>query len=255
MPSKTPISLYVLAHPDDEYFCSQQLVNDSAAERRSIVVYLTDGNRNLSAIREKESLKALSSLGVVIGDVHFLGRSSDNPDGELHLIMRIAYDAMIRTLGSLAGDVLYVKCLAWEGGHHDHDAAHAIALAVANNLLPKAEIMQFPLYQGKKLPGSLFYVHHPLVENGPVSRVRSTRTIRAILMSLGYPSQWKTWMGLTPFFALKLLLRRGFTEQSVSISRLSQRPHSGALLYERRFGVPYETIALQVRKFLEETLS
>jgi hypothetical protein len=49
-----------------------------------------------------------------------------------------------------------------------------------------------------------------------------------------------------------MLLRRGHVLQSTDKRRLWERPHPGALFYERRFGVEYGTLAAAVADFLRK---
>jgi hypothetical protein len=51
---------------------------------------------------------------------------------------------------------------------------------------------------------------------------------------LSYPSQRTTWIGLFPFVALHVLLRGVEQLQPVAPARLAERPHAGALYYEKR---------------------
>jgi hypothetical protein len=169
--------------------------------------------------------------------------------------MRVAFDSLVSTLKQVQSEVLTIYCPAWEGGHQDHDATHVIALTYAMHNAPNcASIKQFSLYHGKGLPGPFFWVHKPLTENGPVTKVRSDNVFTSIMLSRRYPSQWKTWIGLTPFFAMGLLFSRSFLFQEVDKKRIHERPHAGSLLYERRFHVPYDEVRQYVDGFIEAQL-
>lgn len=247
------ISLYVLAHPDDEYFCSQQIQNDIAHSRRPIVLYLTDGSESLADRREAESQNALMRLGVAKEDIRFIGRAVGAQDGQLHANLQPVYDAMVSELQDIEDSIVSIRCMAWEGGHQDHDAGHVLAMCYASERLKHdVQCTQFPLYHGKGVQGPLFKVHDPLLENGAVNIVAATSPLKSIAMSRLYPSQWKTWMGLTPFFALQILRRRGFVEQTANKHRILERPHKGALLYERRFNTRYSDVMKNIEKFVEQ---
>ena len=56
--------------------------------------------------------------------------------------------------------------------------------------------------------------------------------LKSVIYCLYYPSQYKTWIGLLPFFIMHHIFYKKLKIQKASIQRLSQRPHDGALLYE-----------------------
>ena len=76
----------------------------------------------------------------------------------------------------------------------------------------------------------------PLPGNGPSERrVASLRErFRQLRICFSFPSQWKTWLGLTPFVLLHLLRDGAFHLQGVDVRRVLQPPHAGRPLYERR---------------------
>jgi hypothetical protein len=95
---------------------------------------------------------------------------------------------------------------------------------------------QFSLYQAKGLPGPLFRVLAPLPENGPAAAIGIPwrRRLQHLRACLSYPSQRNTWIGLFPFVLLHYLLRGVEQLQPVTVGRLLERPHAGALYYEKR---------------------
>ncbi len=230
-------ALFLFAHQDDEFGVYQRILACRARGLRVACAYLTDGRTATASSeqRNRESLAVLARLGVAPDDVFFAGAELGIGDARLpqHL------DAAAGWIGRWFDrypliDALHVT--AWEGGHHDHDALHALAvlLAAERGLLQRT--WQFSLYQAKGLPGPLFRVLAPLPENGPAVatdipwRCRFTH-LRACL---SYPSQRTTWIGLFPFVLLHYLLRGVEQLQPVSPARLDQRPHAGALYYEKR---------------------
>ena len=69
---------YFLAHQDDEFGCFIKLDHDISFEN-TYVFYLTSGGKkiskkNISSIRDKESLKTLKKLGLKKENIFFLGR-------------------------------------------------------------------------------------------------------------------------------------------------------------------------------------
>lgn len=252
--SAAACSLFVFAHPDDEFGCFESIRVEVESGRRAVCFYLTDGGYGGQPVarREEESIRVLSSLGVRAKDVHFLGAELGVGDGVLHENMeRVAGElsSAIRRVGPVGS--LYVP--AWEGGHQDHDAAHVIALAACGWSNFSGLAWQFSLYHGAGLPGPFFHVMKPLPDNGVcvTQRIPMVRRIRYLKLCLSYPSQWKTWLGLFPFVFFRLLFGVGYSIQRVDLHRVRQRPHSGMLLYERRCAVDYDFLGKQVRIFLD----
>ncbi len=243
--------LFLFAHPDDEFACSmwmRRLVRDG--EQLSCV-YLTDGGFGGQATerRERESLIALGRLGIPATDVRFLGRERGVGDGTLPDVLGPAWDAL-EEWARAVGPVKRIVVPAWEGGHQDHDAAHLLGLELARRHACPVE--QVPLYNGVGLPGPFFRVLHPLASNGLVTAYRADwrERIAAIALCLIYRSQWKTWVGLLPFFALKMVFSGRFPRQAAEPARVAQPPHEGSLLYERRGAYTYGRFRTQAESFI-----
>lgn len=249
--------LFLLAHPDDEFACSIRIRAEARAGAEVHCAYLTDGGYGGQPVarRRSESLQVLGLLGVPAEQVHFLGEQHGFSDGALHRQLDAA-DAALQALVSAIGpvDALYVP--AWEGGHQDHDAVHLLGWALARR--HTIEARQFPLYHGAGLPGPWFRVLSPLPANGPVQAYRATWRERlfAMALCLRYVSQWRTWLGLFPFFVLHMLLSGCFPEQQVLETRVFEPPHQGRLLYERRgFLTAAEFYAAAARFIAAQSLS
>lgn len=234
-------SVFLFAHPDDEFGCYESIRLEAASGRRVECYYLTDGGFGGQAIelRESETLCVLSRLGVQEGAVHFMGRRDGIPDGKLP-------EHMIRAEKELTdhlmhhGDVATMYAPAWEGGHQDHDAAHLVACVVNEKVKAADGLWQFSLYHGAGLRGGFFHVLKPMVSNGPLKKqvVPLKYRILYLRFCLSYPSQWKTWVGLFPFVVFKLLFNGCYYVQSAELAKVTPRPHDGFLLYERR-GMAY----------------
>lgn len=241
------VQVFLLPHQDDEFGVFGVIENCVARSARPVCVFLTGGQAGAASgpRRDAESRSVLSRLGVRADDIRFLGSDMRIPDGELHRHLGQVYPAVLAVLADLRPAKIYVP--AWEGGHHDHDVTHALGV-LACDALGLAPPSQFPLYNGVGLPGPLFWVLHTLPANGAVRHVRFglRRACRYVLLCLSYRSQWRTWIGLLPFVTLVTLFRRGHVLQPTEMHRLEERPHSGALFYERRFGVEYVAVAAAV---------
>jgi LmbE family N-acetylglucosaminyl deacetylase len=232
-----PAALFLFAHQDDEFGVFQRIADCRALGLRVACAYFTDGATPTAtaARRNRESLAVLARLGVAPEEVHFAGAQLGIGDAQLPQHLAPAARWLAHWLDDF-DDIDSLHVTAWEGGHHDHDALHALAVTVAQRRGLLARTWQYSLYQAAGLPGPLFRVLAPLPQNGPVrSWPIPWRARKAYLgHCLSYPSQRKTWIGLFPFVLLHYLLRGTQTLQPVDPARLGERPHPGPLYYEKR---------------------
>jgi len=232
-----PIALFLFAHQDDEFGVLHQIVTEKKRGHRVMCVYFTTGvpcGGNPDR-RNQESLSVLSSLGVDSDDVFFAGSLLSIDDIHLSQHLQIAsewLDAWVRRLLP----VVSVYVTAWEGGHPDHDALHAIAVQIYHERQMGGLLRQFPLYNGCRCLGPFYRVLFPLRDNGPLdwTLIPWVNRFQFLGYLLRYPSQLKTWIGLLPFVLLHYLFDGGQTLQPVSIARTEERPHDGHLYYEKR---------------------
>ncbi len=242
--------LFLFAHQDDEFGVFAAIEQAVACGQRPVCVYFTNGAATVAAERrDAESRAVLLRLGVAAEDMHFVGSRLGLADGSLYQHCEQAFTATAQILALLpAPQTVYLH--AWEGGHQDHDAAHVISLALAQRW-PQAELRQFALYHGARLPGSLFRVLAPLAENGPVSRfsVPWPARWRHLRLCWGYPSQLKTWIALFPFVLWHALGGGAQQWQAIAHHRLQQRPHAGPLLYESRRAESWERVKTALDAF------
>lgn len=248
---KSKASLFIFAHPDDEFFCLPFIKRDCSKGEKVLCVYLTDGayGGQSPLRRMHESLAVLGRYGVQSTNVHFEGVQAAIPDGQLHLHAHRAYGRLLQIVKHEFLTNVYVP--AWEGGHQDHDTCHVIGVALAE-MIKASRPMQFALYNGcsRILP---FRVMHPLTQNGPFSTLRVTwlEALQYLKSVCAYPSQWRTWLGLFPFTAWTVLRRRSYVMQSTSVVRLRQRPHEGRLLYEKRGQIEFSEVRDALRELIE----
>jgi len=235
-PGSQPTALFLFAHQDDEFGVFQQILNEQQEGRMVLCAYLTDGGSPgvSPAVRNAESLRVLAALGVPEKNVIFAGEQLGIRDAALPENMPVAEKFLRRILGEYAVERIYVT--AWEGGHHDHDALHAVTVRLSYALGRQAEVSQYSLYHGKNCPGPFFSVLRPLSENGMVDKqvISFKNRLRFLSYCLSYPSQRKTWIGLFPFVFMRYLFSPYQELQGVSIERLKCRPHGGDLYYEKR---------------------
>lgn len=249
MHSNPPLVI-VMAHPDDE-FAVFPWIETACRERRAVhCCWLTDGGWGGQDIvrRRTESTAVLQRLGVSPEAMHFTGEHLKVPDGELYTRLDQVVPAL-RELFKTLPDTVEILVPAWEGGHQDHDATQLAVIAASAG--GKAQLRQFSLYHGAGLPGPWFRVLSPLAENGrSASLPLSLRgRFRCIFRCTGYTSQWKSFLGLLPFYALRMFTPRPFVLQDVDFSRTAQKPHQGKLLYERRSQLTWEAFAEQTRGY------
>jgi LmbE family N-acetylglucosaminyl deacetylase len=243
-------ALFLFAHQDDEFGVYQRILD---ARRRGLHVacaYLTDGATGgvTAGRRNAESRAVLARLGVDGGDIAFAGEQLGIGDGRLPLHLERAARWVDAWLGGF-DDIDALHVTAWEGGHHDHDALHALAVLLAERRGLLERTWQYSLYQADGLPGPLFRVLAPLPQNGaPQAWTIPWRDRRSFLRHcLSYPSQRVTWTGLFPFVLLHYLVHGVQTLQPVALERLRERPHAGALYYEKRKFFSWERMREQLR--------
>jgi len=250
------ISLFIFAHQDDEFGVFHKIVDELLNRRRVYCVYLTDGVLKgcSSKVRNRESVSVLKKLGVFENDIYFVGDILSISDGRLIGSLKAGYDWLKYKIIELNVDseVASIYTPAWEGGHPDHDAAHAITVAVANKLDITSHVHQFSLYNGYKCFGKFFNVMTIIPTNGPVvkSKLQWSSKFYFLYLCLNYPSQAKTWLGLFPFVVLKYLISGNQLLQSVSIERLQLKPHNGQLYYEARGFIKWDEFSEKLRLWM-----
>lgn len=240
MPTKR--ALFLFAHQDDEYGVYGAIADCLQRGLAVQCAYFTRGAGALAAQRNQESLAVLARLGVPASAVSFAGDQLDIADASLPQHLHAAGQWLEQWLlagqpaSAAAGNIDSLYVTAWEGGHHDHDALHALTCEIAARHGLLAQVRQYALYNALNLPAPLFRVLAPLAQNGAVLRQQLSWRQRCqhLRLCLMYPSQRITWIGLFPFVLLHYLRYGQQQLQGVALTRLKQRPHEGALYYENR---------------------
>ena len=247
--------IYVLAHFDDEYGAVPLIREAARAGVEQWFLYVADYRTpELAALRLAESQRFLAHMGIEASRVLHVGKGSQAFDGALHVDLPAAYEQLRAAVGRL-GPVDRLVVTAFEGGHMDHDMCALMARELSREL-GGVPIEQFGLYNGLGLPGPLFHGSMPIPQNGPVRRIQVTlgEWLSWAASVRFYPSQAKTWIGLWPAMFWSFL-RRGFGVQTLSPDRVLQRPHEGALLYERMFKRPHQEVRAAADAFLAARLT
>lgn len=237
----------LFAHPDDEFAVFPWIQKALKDGQPVHCIWMTDGGWGGQSIsrRREESEKVLLHIGVAREAMHFLGEQDSIPDGHLHQSMDRARETLHAALQNLPKNAWWL-IPAWEGGHQDHDACHLLAVETCPAGTP---FFQYPLYNGSGLLGPLFRTMSPLRSNGPIYDLPIGWKHRVLypLYCLGYRSQWKSFVGLLPFYVLRMFQRRPFRIQPVEPTATRRRPHAGKLLYERRGGPSWEEFRTKVQ--------
>jgi hypothetical protein len=122
---------------------------------------------------------------------------------------------------------------AWEGGHHDHDAAHLLGLAVANTFGLIDSSRQFPLYRS---PSSRFLMTFakPLPANGKaeLTPIPIAKRLTYLRLLGNYRSQARVMFKLFPHIAYDYARYGVQRLQPVSLARASKEPNTAPMLYE-----------------------
>jgi hypothetical protein len=252
---KMATSVFLLAHQDDESGCFHLIEDRNRHGDEIIIFYLTSGtpDGSNSFKRNLESTKVLLELDVQEKNIIFISRNTYSPDGRLPENLNSVFNKIVNILQKKPNlESLYFT--AWEGGHQDHDAAHLIGVALAKKFNIVRASYQFPLYTGIGLRGTFFRLFKPIPSNGKPSflNIPWSDRIKFLSLSLSYPSQIKTWIGLFPFFLFHYIFFGTQILQPVSLLRVRERPHNGKLFYERRFSYEYKIFKKQTSKFINK---
>lgn len=249
MRSDQPIvMLAIFAHPDDEFAIFPWIERALLRGNDVHVAWLTDGGWGGQDVkrRQQESEQVLGAMGVKRENMHFVGASVAIPDGELYRSrsLKLAIDTMLELARRIGPTE--VMAPAWEGGHQDHDAAHLVGLALME--ATGAEGWEYSLYHGYKLQGPLFTVLSPIPRQEEAQQVLRTtlqQRLGFVLRCFRFRSQWKSFVGLLPFYAWKLRRAGAFVRRPMQAGLTSSRPHEGALLYERRTKLSWDAFAAE----------
>lgn len=230
-------ALFLFAHQDDEFGIFQKIIDERNKGREIHCAYFTNGDfGGVSPFRRnQESLNVLLKLGVLEKNIIFAGLDLQIPDGCLPNNLAVCA-TWIREWLSSFDDIKVIYIPAWEGGHQDHDALHALTTHIAQDRIMLQCVRQFPLYNSYYCPWKFFRVFHAIPQNGEVinEKISLGARFRFLSLCLSYPTQLKTWIGLFPFVMFSYLTSGSQKLQAVSIARIRQRPHDGKLYYEMR---------------------
>ncbi len=245
------IALFLFAHQDDEFGVFQKIVDEIADDREVYCAYITSGvfHGHSPEVRNLESIKVLTKLGVPRDNILFVGEKFSIPDRRLLDNLNKTKEWLVSWL-SKNSEIVSIYLPAWEGGHPDHDSLHAVGVVATKELNLIHKVWQFPLYNGYKCKGQFFRVLFTLKNNGQVieKKISWSNRYRFLSLILHYPSQLVTWIGLAPFVILHYLFSGTQSLQRVSVSQIQMRPHLGVLYYERRKFCTWQLMSERLRE-------
>jgi LmbE family N-acetylglucosaminyl deacetylase len=252
---KISSSLFFFAHQDDEFGVFQKINDEIFLGNEVYCIYLTTGVKGVqsSSIRNSESISVLSKLGVKKENIIFSGDKLRISDGKL-IDSLFQAKKWLKSFLIKAEEICSIYIPAWEGGHHDHDALHAIVVLASKELGILDKVWQFPLYNAYMCRRPFFRVLLPLHSNGPIciTKIKILNRANYIFQILEYRSQLLTWVGLMPFVLIHYLFSGAQSLQKVQSSRILERPHIGQLYYESRKFSKWEYVNQKIIELIND---
>lgn len=236
------LTVVLLPHFDDEVFLLPLFAGDYEKLQCCVFVFIMSG----TAVRKRESMAYMERFGVREDQILFLDHVFKVQDGEVVSYLNEIFEAVVLLLSNLKPQVLVGT--AWEGGHQDHDAVFVLTRVVAAYF--GVESFHFFTYNGYRTRGRWFRVIHP-IDDPEDSECHSVPFFVAIKVLFGvrfFVSQFRSWIGLFPFLATRLLaFQKLYLINGKRIKLM--RPHAGPLLYERYGRMTYREFQVFLHKF------
>ena len=228
---------YLFSHQDDEFGIFPQLKKD-ALNNEVFIFYLTSGTnkkikKNRLTIRDKESIKTLTFLGVKKNNIFFIGRKLEVITNELHLnAKKISQYFENHIFKLVKPDIIYTH--SWEGGHEDHDTCNLLVRRFKKKFKIK-RCFQYSLYNAYKTSIIYFRIFNPIKKRNLVKiNILEKDRINFIKLLFNYRSQLKIWIGLYPFIIAYYFFKKYLFIEKLDMNNIIIRPHKGELLYEKR---------------------
>ena len=153
-----PVTLFLLAHHDDEVFCAGHLRRALAGGESVRLLWATAGGLAPARRRIAEGARVLKLLDLPAGAGRDLQLRDQHAVEHIPVIAREAARLLDQRADQQSADdatvslpadedaVLTVYVPAYEGGHPDHDALN-LAAAAAAAARPGLRVVEFPLYR------------------------------------------------------------------------------------------------------------
>ena len=248
-------SIFVFSHQDDEFGLYNR-IQESLKKNKVYVIYMTSGyfykiDKNLLSARDKESIKVLTTLGVLKKNIVFFGRRENIFVYKLYKKLDLSYFFLKKFISKVKGDCeIYTHC--YEGGNEDHDSCYLIVKKLFNRINKVKKCFQFPLYHAKNTIKPFYKIHDCFKSNGKISilKISLTDKLQYIKKLFVYKSQLKIWVGIFPFLILKILLNKYGKIQLIDNSTFkAYRPHEGELFYERSNRITFSKFLKEAKQF------
>jgi hypothetical protein len=128
-------------------------------------------------------------------------------------------------------------------------------LATELNLL--ASTYQFPIYRRSDSRFIYFKLFDLLDKKNQVllRKIPVLKRIKYMYFLFHYPSQWRTWLGLLPFYFLHYVINGNQIIQKINPMSYKKKPHNGLLLYEFRDFFKYSTLKKEIKLYEYKKLS
>lgn len=228
---------YFFAHQDDEFGIFIQIKKE-IKKNELFIFYLTSGtdeeiNKNKLYIRDKESIKTLTSLGIKKKNIFFIGRKLGIKHNKLYLNAK-KVTHFLENFISNTHKPSSIYTHSWEGGHEDHDTCNLITRRIRKKFKIK-NCYQFSLYNAFNTSILFFKVFNPIHKKN-IKKIFAPIFDRIFFIKLlfNYTSQFKIWIGLYPF-VISHYFFKGFNYiEDLDNNFTIKRPHKGELLYEKR---------------------
>ena len=228
---------YFFAHQDDEFGIFVQIKKEIKKSEK-FIFYLTSGtdkeiDKNKLYIRDKESIKTLTSLGIKKENIFFIGRKLGIKHNKLYLnAKKVTY--FLENFISKTHKLGSIYTHSWEGGHEDHDTCNLITRRIKKKFKIK-NCYQFSLYNAFNTSILFFKVFNPINKKN-IKKISATIFDRILFIRLlfNYTSQIKTWIGLYPFIISHYFFKGFNYIEKLDNNLTIKRPHKGELLYEKR---------------------
>ena len=250
-----PVTLFLLAHHDDEVFCAGRLRRALADGESVRLLWATAGGLAPARRRIAEGARVLTLLGLPTDAGRDLQLRDQHAVEHIPVIAREAArlldqrgddesadDSTVRAPAagvtvhapSADNEVTTVHVPAYEGGHPDHDAVN-LAAALAAAARPGLRVVEFPLYRRGRLG---------LAVQSPVPATPSSADRFAVLAlddedlafrrELARANASQLAPSLLPLLALARWAGRGRAEPARPLPAhdYARPPHPGRLLYE-----------------------
>ncbi len=245
------VTLFMLAHHDDEVFCAGHLRRALTGSGDVHLLWATAGGLAPARRRIAEGARVLTRLGLPPNAGHDLHLRDQHAVEHVAVITREAVRLLDRCATGARGapdertaprertardadDTTTVYVPAYEGGHPDHDAVN-LAAARALAARPGLRVMEFPLYRRGRFgltvqspaaatEGHAEHVVVPALDDDDLALRRELARANASQLA---PS-------LLPLLAAARLAGRGRAEPAGPLPAhdYALPPHRGRLLYE-----------------------